>query len=175
MNPALQRCHHAPSAPMRERRSRQSSRAVPLQQQQNFYYRCRRSCRSAVTCSAAQSDSGSGSSSSSSAAAAPSNLGVLQRVVEVNPGMDDPYGMQRVSVDSFSSRGFYMDGPSIVSSAVLLLVLLGLTFQRILGLDRLVAKAMRDWKEGREYERRNEVLRARQVSWFTQVRLFQHC
>jgi hypothetical protein len=44
---------------------------------------------------------------------------------------------------SFSSRGFYMDGPSIVSSAVLLLVLLGLTFQRILGLDRFIAKAMR--------------------------------
>jgi hypothetical protein len=36
-----------------------------------------------------------------------------------------------------------MDGPSIVSSAVLLLVLLGLTFQRILGLDRFIAKAMR--------------------------------
>jgi hypothetical protein len=39
------------------------------------------------------------SSVSTSAAAAPSNLGVLQRVVEVDPGMDDPYGMQRVSVD----------------------------------------------------------------------------
>jgi hypothetical protein len=37
--------------------------------------------------------------SSSSIAAAPSNLGVLQGVVEVSPGMDDPYGMQRVSVD----------------------------------------------------------------------------
>jgi hypothetical protein len=36
-----------------------------------------------------------------------------------------------------------MDGPSIVSSAVLLLVLLGLTFQRILGLDRFITKAMR--------------------------------
>jgi hypothetical protein len=36
-----------------------------------------------------------------------------------------------------------MDGPSIVSSAVLLLVLLGPTFQRILGLDRFITKAMR--------------------------------
>jgi hypothetical protein len=44
---------------------------------------------------------------------------------------------------SFSSRGFYMDGPSIFSSAVLLLVLLALTFQRILGLDRLVTKALK--------------------------------
>lgn len=44
---------------------------------------------------------------------------------------------------SFSSRGFYMDAPSIVSSAVLLLVLLALTFQRILGLDRFITKTMR--------------------------------
>jgi hypothetical protein len=36
-----------------------------------------------------------------------------------------------------------MDGPSIISSAVLLLVLLALTFQRILGLDRLITKAVR--------------------------------
>lgn len=97
-----------------------------------------------------------------SSPAAPSNLGVLQRVVEVNPGMDDPYGMQRVSVESFSSRGFYMDAPSIVSSAVLLLVLLALTFQRILGLDRFITKAMRDWKDARELERRSEVLRVKQ-------------
>jgi hypothetical protein len=40
--------------------------------------------------------------SMSSAAAAPSNLGVLQGVVEVNPVMDDPYGMQRVSVDRWA-------------------------------------------------------------------------
>jgi hypothetical protein len=42
--------------------------------------------------------------SSVSTAAAPNNLGVLQRVVEVDPGMDDPYGMQRVSVDRCAAQ-----------------------------------------------------------------------
>lgn len=136
--------------------SHQACRPVFLQQQQqrNFYYTQSSAGRSTVTCKAAPKEF--------SSPAAPSNLGVLQRVVEVNPGMDDPYGMQRVSVESFSSRGFYMDAPSIVSSAVLLLVLLALTFQRILGLDRFITKAMRDWKDARELERRSEVLRVKQ-------------
>lgn len=43
---------------------------------------------------------------------------------------------------SFSSRGFYLEGGSIFSSLLLLVVLLALTFQRILGLDRFINKAL---------------------------------
>lgn len=46
-------------------------------------------------------------------------------------------------LSSFSSRGYYTDGPSIVSSLVLLLVLLALMFQRVLGLDRFLTKALK--------------------------------
>lgn len=93
-----------------------------------------------------------------------SNLGVLQPVVEqsVSPA-EDPYAMQRVSVDSFSSRGYYLDGSAIFGSLVLLVILLALTFERILGLDRFVNQAISKWKESRQYERRNEVIKARQA------------
>lgn len=43
---------------------------------------------------------------------------------------------------SFSNRGYYLDGTSIFASLVLLLVLLALTFERILGLDRFVNQAL---------------------------------
>lgn len=36
---------------------------------------------------------------SNSGASSSSNLGVLQQVIEQDPTPDDPYGMQRVSVD----------------------------------------------------------------------------
>jgi hypothetical protein len=43
---------------------------------------------------------------------------------------------------SFRERGFYLDGAAIASSALLLVLLLALTFQRILGLDRLINAAI---------------------------------
>jgi hypothetical protein len=43
---------------------------------------------------------------------------------------------------SFSSRGYYLDGTAIFGSAVLLVVLLALTFERILGLDRFINQAI---------------------------------
>jgi hypothetical protein len=43
---------------------------------------------------------------------------------------------------SFSNRGYYLEGSSIASSLLLLVVLLALTFQRILGLDRFITKAL---------------------------------
>ncbi|KAF8067177.1 hypothetical protein HT031_002224 [Scenedesmus sp. PABB004] len=93
---------------------------------------------------------------------APDNLGVLRSVIEQDATPPDAYGMQRVSPASFAERGLYMDGASIGSSALLLVVLLALTFQRILGLDRLINQALADWKERRELARRSEVVRARE-------------
>lgn len=43
---------------------------------------------------------------------------------------------------SFSSRGYYLDGSAIFGSLVLLVLLLALTFERILGLDRWVNQAL---------------------------------
>eukprot|EP00879_Flechtneria_rotunda_P009842 GHRR01010294.1.p1 GENE.GHRR01010294.1~~GHRR01010294.1.p1 ORF type:complete len:166 (+),score=30.90 GHRR01010294.1:181-678(+) len=92
----------------------------------------------------------------------PSNLGVLQRLIEQDPVPSDSYGMQRVSPGSLSSRGFYTDGSSIFGSAVLLIVLLFLTLSQILGLDRFMTKALSAWRKKRSYERRVEIMDARQ-------------
>lgn len=43
---------------------------------------------------------------------------------------------------SFESRGLYMDGPALFGSGLLLLVLLALSLERILGLDRVINKAL---------------------------------
>ena len=59
-----------------------------------------------------------------------------------------PQGLLAVSVlppptpCSFSSRGYYLDGSAIFGSLVLLVLLLALTFERILGLDRFVNQAL---------------------------------
>lgn len=98
-----------------------------------------------------------------------SNLGVLQPVIEQPVGpADDPYAMQRVSPDSFSGKGYYVDGTAIFGSLVLLIILLALTLERILGLDRFINQAIQKWKESRQYQRRNDVIKARQAledSW----------
>lgn len=44
---------------------------------------------------------------------------------------------------SFQNRGLYADPATIFSSAVLLIILLGLSFRRILGLDRIIDQALR--------------------------------
>lgn len=44
---------------------------------------------------------------------------------------------------SFQNRGLYADPATIFSSAVLLIILLALSFRRILGLDRIMDQALR--------------------------------
>lgn len=56
----------------------------------------------------------------------------------------------------------HVDGGVAAVSALLLVLLLGVSFDRILGLDRLAAKVLRRWKEGREEGRREETQAARQ-------------
>lgn len=43
---------------------------------------------------------------------------------------------------SFSNRGYYLDGAAIFGSLVLLVILLALTFERVLGLDRFINQAI---------------------------------
>ena len=45
------------------------------------------------------------------------------------------------------SGGARLDAGPVITSALLLLLLLALSFQRILGLDRLVARWALEWKE----------------------------
>ena len=61
------------------------------------------------------------------------------------------------------SGGVHYDAGAIVGSLLLLTVLLAITFERILGLDRVVANALREWKAGREAERRKKMLEAREA------------
>lgn len=56
----------------------------------------------------------------------------------------------------------HVDGGAAAVSALLLVLLLGISFDRILGLDRLAARVLRQWKEGREEGRREETQAARQ-------------
>jgi len=43
---------------------------------------------------------------------------------------------------SFSGKGYYVDGTAIFGSLVLLIILLALTLERILGLDRFINQAI---------------------------------
>ena len=81
---------------------------------------------------------------------APSNLGVLQRVIELDPPATDAYGMQRISAESLAERGLYLDAGSLGPSALLLLLLLALTFSRFFGLDHPVHLSPAAWKDCRD-------------------------
>lgn len=54
-----------------------------------------------------------------------------------------------------------VDGAAIGTSLLLLALLLGIAFERVLGLDRVINKFLLEWKERREYDRRNETIDAR--------------
>ncbi|EFJ52125.1 hypothetical protein VOLCADRAFT_103137 [Volvox carteri f. nagariensis] len=58
--------------------------------------------------------------------------------------------------NSFNEGGLYVDGASIFACSVLLLVLLAFSTNRIFGLDRLLAKTARSWRE----EKRKRELQA---------------
>jgi hypothetical protein len=54
------------------------------------------------------------------------------------------------------------DGPVATVSILLFLILTAIASDRIFGLDRLINKALLEWKEKRAYERRNETIEARE-------------
>lgn len=57
--------------------------------------------------------------------------------------------------------GVTVNWPAVSASALLLLVLLGLTFERTLGLDKIVAAKLREWRATRVEERRQQIMDAR--------------
>ena len=56
----------------------------------------------------------------------------------------------------------HLDGATSAVSIALLLLLLGITFQRVLGLDKVIDGLIRGWQERRAYRRRNATIEARQ-------------
>ncbi|KAL4439998.1 hypothetical protein ABPG75_002999 [Micractinium tetrahymenae] len=92
-----------------------------------------------------------------------SNLGVLQPLAAPDPQQAALFlQQQQAAAADFSGGGVInVDGPAIASSLLVLLLLLALSFNRILGLERLLGKWLLALQEPRQYERRNEVIQAR--------------
>uniref|UniRef100_A0A7S0S028 Uncharacterized protein n=1 Tax=Chlamydomonas leiostraca TaxID=1034604 RepID=A0A7S0S028_9CHLO len=87
----------------------------------------------------------------------PGNLGELSSYAS-SAVEDLGWAAQRVSPDSFANRGLYVDPAIVFSSGFLLLLLLALSFQRILGLDRFMA----EWLLKQQDDKRRTVREAKQ-------------
>ena len=85
------------------------------------------------------------------------NLGVLQRLASPERGVDASVAP---SAGAFSG-GAQVDLGAAVPSALLLVLLLGLSLQRILGLDRVLLRWAREWRDARQYAQRQDVIAAR--------------
>ena len=87
------------------------------------------------------------------------NLGALSRTL--NDGSISTEQLLPPPASHAFVGGTTIDGPAIFASTLLLMILLGISFERILGLDRLVANALREWKAGRTAEQRRKMIEAR--------------
>lgn len=83
--------------------------------------------------------------------ASQSNLGVLGSIAERDSiqGTEELWPTQNLQ----SISGMTFNGTSFVGSIVLLAVLLAITFERVLGLDRMWANFLSDWKSKRRLEK----------------------
>ncbi|KAL4420268.1 hypothetical protein ABPG77_005608 [Micractinium sp. CCAP 211/92] len=112
---------------------------------------------------AAYSTSAAASAAAASGPAA-SNLGVLAPLAAPDPQQAALFvqQQQQAAPADFSGGGIInVDGPAIAASLLVLLMLLALSFNRILGLERLLGKWLLALQERRQYERRNQVIEAR--------------
>lgn len=90
------------------------------------------------------------------------NLGALASTVKVDDQAETLANVQLVSPERFAEQGIVVDSGAIFASSLLLLLLLSLSLRRILGLDRLLAQALREWKVQRAYQRREEAILSRE-------------
>lgn len=58
---------------------------------------------------------------------------------------------------SLNGGELYIDGQAIFGSSILLILLLAISFERILGLDKLLNKYIMEWKEKRTNEKRQQL------------------
>lgn len=90
------------------------------------------------------------------------NLGELAQLAKpLSPDTDIP-PHHPSSFDPTQLHGIIVDVPAIFGSSVLLLVLLFFVFDRILGLDRILAKWTKDWQDRRTLKGRTETVQARE-------------
>ncbi|KAK9833549.1 hypothetical protein WJX81_004729 [Elliptochloris bilobata] len=94
-----------------------------------------------------------------------SNLGAMSTVLESGGVTRADELAMREAIGTFRAGGRdfapAVDPLAIAGSCVLLLVLLGIAFERVLGLDQLVAQALRQWREGQRERERRAVMDAR--------------
>jgi len=91
------------------------------------------------------------------------NLGELAQLAKpLSHNVDIPPPPPPSSFDPSQLHGIVVDIPAIFGSSVLLLVLLFFGFDRILGLDRIVAKWTKDWQHRRTLKGRTEIVQARE-------------
>uniref|UniRef100_A0A7R9YUA9 Uncharacterized protein n=1 Tax=Chlamydomonas euryale TaxID=1486919 RepID=A0A7R9YUA9_9CHLO len=87
-------------------------------------------------------------------------MGELRRYEELQASKEEDlsWATQRVGPASFRNRDLYMDPVPLLTSAIVLLWVLGFMANRIFGID---TQAVKRWKEDRFDERRREIQDAR--------------
>lgn len=97
----------------------------------------------------------------SSFAFPPSNTNLGELAQFLSPDIDD-IPPPPSSFDPSQLHDIVVDVPAIFGSSVLLLVLLFFGFDRILGLDRIVAEWTKGWRDQRTLKRRAEIVSTRE-------------
>ncbi|KAK9817718.1 hypothetical protein WJX72_001187 [[Myrmecia] bisecta] len=94
----------------------------------------------------------------------PNNLGVMSSSLDRDfTSAADAKAMQEgPSLAHHFDGSMYFDGGAITGSIILLAILLALTFERILGLDRVIAQYLQKRKESLADKERWEIIAARQ-------------
>ncbi|KAI7835840.1 hypothetical protein COHA_010273 [Chlorella ohadii] len=102
-------------------------------------------------------------SAAAAAGSGSSNLGVLAPLAAPEPAAEF-VPLPPEQLVQFSGGGVInVDGGAIAASLLCLALVLALSLNRILGLERLLGKWLLELREQRQYERRNEVIAARQA------------
>lgn len=90
-----------------------------------------------------------------------SNLGAMQDSLKGQPSDADIKAMQEVPNRGSAFEGIYFDGPAVLGSSVLLSVLLFLSLERVLGLDRWLMRVRQSWDESKQDKEKWAVYDAR--------------
>lgn len=90
-----------------------------------------------------------------------SNLGSMQDSLKGQPSDADIKAMQEVPNRGSAFEGIYFDGPAVLGSSVLLSVLLFLSLERVLGLDRWLMRVRQNWEERKQDKEKWAVYDAR--------------
>lgn len=85
------------------------------------------------------------------------NYGSLSGIIQDTRGAE---AFTTTSSEAFTP-GIHVDVTATLGSLILLIILLGIAFERVLGLDRIVSNALQEWKAKRVAKRRKDMLDAK--------------